>query len=179
MNRYAAMFVTRLDSAENIASELILLQRYFYDAKNMIEMDRGSALKIFYDQWGYSKLVAETPNEIGVKHIKYPDNKGYKAAAYKQTGSGFCLTYFRRFGHTIPIKRMIEEAFLWGRGKNLDCIDAMISCELYHNNIIAKETKTVKKNVEITYMAFDANGNWKEFKINAAEDQSQLEYFNQ
>lgn len=178
--KYVAMFVGRLNDPQVIAENVINGQLYYNRAKNMLEMDRGSALKIFYDQWGYSDLLANTPSELGIKYSKLPNNKGYKALAFGHAANGYVLNYLRKYPSHIFIKRIIEEAYQWGTGKNLDCLDAMRGCELYDNNLIAAEIKNSKKSiVAIEYQGFDENGQLKWFTINTTEDQSQLGYFSE
>lgn len=156
LNRYEAFYVARLDDPEVVERETTLGQRYYNNCLNMMEMDRGDSMRITMKKNGNLEMLADSPYAIGVKFTNIPDRKGYKAKAFMDVGGGYVLNYLRNHWDKIFFRRIIDEAFRWGTGANLDVLDAVKSTEIYHRNMIEKETKNQKTtNKTITFFAVE------------------------
>lgn len=166
---YVAYYSRRLDDAATLLKETIAGQVAYNNCLNMMEMDKGAAFLSLYEEWGKLNMAADSPFSIqGVKFTRLAKNKGFKSLAFGDIGDDYVLSYYKEHYDKIWFQRQIDEAFLWGTGKNCDLRDAMRACEIYHKNQLIKEGKNKKKNVEIGYFAF-INGvkQWVTFKANA------------
>ena len=156
LERYDAFYVGRLDDPETVENELSAGLRYYNNATNMIEIEMGGTIVNMHKKNGNIDLVADSPHLLGVKFTHLPYNKGFKKKAFGETGAGYVLSYFRKHWDKIWYKRIIDEAFKWGTGANLDIIDAMSATEIHHNNYNEKNKKYKENpNEVITFYAIE------------------------
>lgn len=152
LQRYDAFYIARLDDPETVHREVSMGQIYYNNAPNMLEMEQGGTIMNEYKKSSQMHLLADSPHAIGIKFTHLPNNKGFKAKALKDTGGGYVLGYFRNHHDKIFFKPIIEQAFKWGTGANLDIMDAMSATEIYDKNIHETEVRNKKpKNKEVTY----------------------------
>ncbi len=171
-NRYVAFYKERALDPDIIMRNNILLQDYYGRAKVMIEVNRGGVILDQYKSQNRLDLLAPKPSLLGKSF--YSGDKGFGWYKNDHTGeraNAYIIDYFRKYYDSVYFIEMIEEAKNY-LADNTDIVDAMVSCEIYHRQIIEKGKRdvgpeTVTKKIPMIEMVDGkAVRVWKEVKLN-------------
>lgn len=146
-NRYVAFYKERALDPDIIMRNNILLQDYYGHAKVMIEVNRGGVIVDSYKNHNRLDLLAPRPTLLGKTFISGERSYGwYKNDHTGERANAYIIDYFRKFYEGVYFIEIIEEAKNY-LADNTDIVDAMVSCEIYHRQIIEKskrETNTAE-----------------------------------
>ena len=138
LNRYVALYAERDSDPEYIVEKMIMLQRYYNDAKAMLEVNRGGVVLEKYKNMGYMNLLAKKPMVLFKGNMKKDGSYGYyKNDHTTERGNYYIVDYLSHYAEEIYFLDIIDEAKNY-LVDNTDYIDAMIACEILHRNIIER-----------------------------------------
>lgn len=157
-NQYVGFHISRTQDPDPICAEFISLQEMYNNAQVMAEMDAGATIYSIYKQWGRIDLFAKSPFNTGIKFTQTIDDRGYKSKAFLNKNAALLLNYFRNFCDLIWFERVFDEAVKWGTDANLDVLDSMGACELYHDSYRIKQNKSKKGDNTIIRIPTIING---------------------
>ena len=170
-NRYVAFYKERALDPDIIMHNNILLQDYYGKAKVMIEVNRGGVILDHYKQRNRLDLLAPRPSLLGKVFISGERSFGwYKNDHTGERANSYIIDYFRKYWDSVYFMDIIEEAKLY-LVDNTDIIDAMVSAEIYHRQIIEKGKRDtgpeleVKKIPVIEMIDGRAIRVWKEIRV--------------
>lgn len=140
-NAYVAYLKERALDPHSIVRKSSMLQEWYFNAKMMVEKNRGGVLINTYKDYGLTHLLAPKPTVLG-KGFKPSDgdfgfHKGEEAA---ERINAYLIEYFRKYGHNMWFQEVIEETYKY-LVENTDLLDGIGACELYHKAIIEKYKK--------------------------------------
>lgn len=170
-NRYVAFYKERSLDPDIITRNNILLQDYYGKAKVMVEVNRGGVILDHYKIQNRLDLLAPRPSLLGKAF-----NSGERAFGwYKNDHTGeranaYIIDYFRKYYDSVYFLDIIEEAKNY-LADNTDIVDAMVSCEIFHRQVIEKGKRDVgpemvaKKIPMIEMINGKATRVWKEIKM--------------
>jgi hypothetical protein len=170
-NRYVAFYKERALDPDIIMRNNILLQDYYGRAKVMIEVNRGGVILDQYKTLNRIDLLAHRPTLLGKSFTSGDRSFGwYKNDHTGERANSYIIDYFRKFYEGIYFIEIIEEAKNY-LAENTDIVDAMVSCEIFHRQIIEKGKRDAgpelmtKKIPMITMVEGKAVRVWREVKI--------------
>jgi hypothetical protein len=170
-NKYVAYYKERDANPDLIMSNNINLQDYFNKAKVMIEVNRGGVILDTYRTSGRQDLLAPSPRNLGKTFFSKERNWGwYKNDHTAERANAYLIEYLRKNFESVYFKEMIDEAKVY-IVENTDILDAVVSCEIYHKDLMEKlkkkedEKPMVKKIPMIEYINGRAVRVWKEVRI--------------
>lgn len=172
-NEYVAFYYERDSDPDQIINNMVLLQEYYNNAIAMLEINRGGVVLEKYKQLNRLKLLAKKPINLGKGFHKKEDMFGYyKSDQTSERGNKYLVDYLNHYTDLIWFQEIIEEAKNY-LVENTDIVDAMVACEILHQNIIERHkqneaaVKPSKKTIPVLELR---NGRyvrvWKEVKIN-------------
>jgi hypothetical protein len=82
---------------------------------------------------------------------------GWQKAANAPYAYGYAEEYFRLHMEDIHIMRFLEEMKVWKK-QNHDCLDALVSCEVYHKDIESKLKEETDKEQKVQVVSKIVNG---------------------
>ncbi len=170
-NVYVAYYKYRSSNPDQIVMDSILLQKFYNDAKTMLEINRGDVIKQKYIDMEERSLLANRPQNLG---IKFTDNRT-KIGVYKngKTAPRFYeayQNYLQKYCEEIWFDEILEEATVFLQ-QNTDIADAMCCCELYDKSEVKKsETKYQQPEYrEMRVFGKDSSGktvvNWVKVRV--------------
>lgn len=173
-NRYVAYYKERAIDPDIIMDNNIRLQDCYGGAKVMVEANRGGVIIDQYKQRGRQDLLARRPNLLG-KTFAATINDAMAWGWHKndhtaERANSYIIDYLRKNWDQIYFQEIIDEAKNY-LVDNTDLLDAVISCEIYHKNLVEKSKKaapveTVKKMIPmIEYVNGKAVKVWKEVRL--------------
>ena len=119
----------------------MMLQDYYGKAKVNIEVNRGGVILDQYKQHNRLDLLATRQTLLGKAFNSGDRTFGwYKSDATTERGNSYIIDYLRKFWDCIFFTEIIEEAKNY-LADNTDIIDAMVSCEIFHKQIIEKKKR--------------------------------------
>jgi hypothetical protein len=140
-DRYVAIYKERALDPDIIMKNTMLLQDYYGKAKVNIEVNRGGVILDQYKQHNRLELLATRQTLLGKAFNTGDRTFGwYKSEATTERGNSYIIDYLRKFWDCIFFTEIIEEAKNY-LADNTDIIDAMVSCEIYHKQIIEKKKR--------------------------------------
>jgi hypothetical protein len=149
----------------------ILMQDYFGKCKSMLEINRGGVILDQYKQLNRLDLLAYRPTLLGKSFNSGDRTFGwYKSDATAERANAYLIDYFRKFWDQIYFLEIIEEAKNY-LADNTDIVDAIVSCEILHRQLIERSKRDqgpelVAKKIPIMEMI---NGKatrvWREVKL--------------
>lgn len=170
-NRYVAFYKERALDPDIIMHNNILLQDYYGKAKVMIEVNRGGVILDHYKQRNRLDLLAPRPSLLGKVFISGERTFGwYKNDHTGERANSYIIDYFRKYWDSVYFMDIIEEAKLY-LVDNTDIIDAMVSAEIYHRQIIEKGKRDTGPELEVKKIPFiemvdgRAIRVWKEIRV--------------
>ncbi len=141
-NIYVAWMSDRDSDPDNIVDEQILLQEWYHNAESMLEINRGGVTKEKYKNRNKLHLLAKKPMLIGKGFMKGEDSYGYyKNDFTAERGNTYWLEYLRAHMNDIYFLELLEQAKNWPV-ENTDFVDAVISCEIGHRQVILKAKRS-------------------------------------
>ena len=139
--RYVAIYKERALDPDVIMHNTILMQDYFGKAKVNIEVNRGGVILDQYRQLNRQDLLAYRPTLLGKAFNAGDRTYGwYKGDETGQRGNALIIDYLRKFWMEIYFQEIIDEAKNY-LVDNTDIIDAMVSCEIQHKQILEKNKR--------------------------------------
>ncbi len=170
-NRYVAFYKERALDPDIIMHNNILLQDYYGKAKVMIEVNRGGVILDHYKQRNRLDLLAPRPSLLGKVFISGERTFGwYKNDHTGERANSYIIDYFRKYWDSVYFMDIIEEAKLY-LVDNTDIVDAMVSAEIYHRQIIEKGKRDTGPELEVKKITFiemvdgRAVRVWKEIRV--------------
>jgi hypothetical protein len=170
-NRYVAFYKERALDPDIIMHNNILLQDYYGKAKVMIEVNRGGVILDHYKQRNRLDLLAPRPSLLGKVFISGERTFGwYKNDHTGERANSYIIDYFRKYWDSVYFMDIIEEAKLY-LVDNTDIVDAMVSAEIYHRQIIEKGKRDTGPELEVKKIPFiemvdgRAVRVWKEIRV--------------
>ena len=137
-NKYVAFYKERAIDPDIIVHNSILLQDYYGKAKVMIEINRGGVIIDQYKHRNRMDLIAPRPGHLGKVFNSGDRAYGwYKNDYTGERGNSYLIDYLRKAWDLVYFMDVIDEAKVY-LVDNTDIIDAMISAEIYHMQIIEK-----------------------------------------
>lgn len=138
-NEYIAFYKFKSSQVEVIAEDMIFLQEYYNNAVAMLEINRGGEIKEKYRDFGKYHLLANRPQNLGVKFVDKRIKKGYfknvKTAPRLYTNfvkylseGGIEQTWFIEFLNDYRV-------FLQ---QNTDIADSVCMCEIFDKSEVKK-----------------------------------------
>jgi hypothetical protein len=110
---------------------MILLARYYNDAKIMVERNRGGMIIDKIKQQGYTQLLAHQPKWMGGSSYDKRARYGwYKDSVSSQAAYAELISYITKYSDRIYVKRLVDELkkFIVD---NTDLADAWVSFLIY------------------------------------------------
>jgi hypothetical protein len=170
-NRYVAIYKERALDPDIIMHNNILLQDYYGKAKVMIEVNRGGVILDHYKQRNRLDLLAQRPSLLGKVFISGERSFGwYKNDHTGERANSYIIDYLRKYWDSVYFMEIIEEAKLY-LVDNTDIVDAMVSAEIYHRQIIEKGKRDTGPELEVKKIPFiemvdgRAVRVWKEIRV--------------
>lgn len=170
-DRYVAIYKERALDPDIIMKNTMLLQDYYGKAKVNIEVNRGGVILDQYKQHNRLDLLATRQTLLGKAFNSGDRTFGwYKSDATTERGNSYIIDYLRKFWDCIFFNEIIEEAKNY-LADNTDIIDAMVSCEIFHKQILEKKKRDrgpelmTKKIPMIQMLNGRAVKTWVEVKI--------------
>lgn len=170
-NRYVAIYKERALDPDIIMHNNILLQDYYGKAKVMIEVNRGGVILDHYKQRNRLDLLAPRPSLLGKVFISGERSFGwYKNDHTGERANSYIIDYLRKYWDSVYFMEIIEEAKLY-LVDNTDIVDAMVSAEIYHRQIIEKGKRDTGPELEVKKIPFiemvdgRAVRVWKEIRV--------------
>ena len=140
-DRYVAIYKERALDPDIIMKNPMLLQDYYGKAKVNIEVNRGGVILDQYKQHNRLDLLATRQTLLGKAFNSGDRTFGwYKSDATTERGNSYIIDYLRKFWDCIFFTEIIEEAKNY-LADNTDIIDAMVSCEIFHKQILEKKKR--------------------------------------
>ena len=143
-NTYIAFYRKRSLNSSQIIGDVMMLQQYYYNCKTMIEMNHGGVAESIYKREGRLDLLAKRPDYLGIDFVnKKEDVYGWwKNVHTAPRAYDYLFEYLLENTNKIFFKELLSEIpdFIT---YNTDLLDAMVSCELYHKNLIILEQKQI------------------------------------
>jgi len=170
-NRYVAIYKERALDPDIIMHNNILLQDYYGKAKVMIEVNRGGVILDHYKQRNRLDLLAQRPSLLGKVFVSGERSFGwYKNDHTGERANSYIIDYLRKYWDSVYFMEIIEEAKLY-LVDNTDIVDAMVSAEIYHRQIIEKGKRDTGPELEVKKIPFiemvdgRAVRVWKEIRV--------------
>lgn len=169
MHKFVCFYEDRQEVPDRVFETTIILQKLYFDAPCMLEMEMGGVIYQKYIECNMKHLLAASPTSAGVKFAKTEKNKGYRAGVHGGFANGLLLTYLENHIEDIFFIDALREVKQMGSpaDPNLDHKDAMRACLLYEHNWREKEKKNEKhKNVAVIHWAINPDTNeWQEYEF--------------
>jgi hypothetical protein len=143
-NAYVAILSERAIDPHLIVRKSSMLQKWYFNAKAMVEKNRGGVLINTYKDYGLTHLLAPKPTVLG-KGFKPKDGEFgfHKGEESGERINAALIEYFRKYSDEVWFMEVIQEAYKY-LVDNTDIIDAMGAAELYHKAIVTKFKKKVE-----------------------------------
>jgi hypothetical protein len=159
-NTYVAFYERRELDIERVINDMILFQDYYNQAKTMMENNVFGAIKQAYRDKGRLDLLAKQPNALGINYASKKENYGYyKNGQTAERGVQLLVKYLLKHYDKIYFKEIIDQCgdFMV---KNTDLLDAIVSCEFYHEDLNIKGEKKLQQPEfrEISVIERDGSG---------------------
>lgn len=135
---YVHYFTVRSLDEKFVITECIKAQRFFNNAKTLLEMNKGGVALKTYRDFGRLDLLAKRPNALGIKFSgkdAYGWWKGGGMNPATQRGVEMVVNYLNHHIEQIYFRRILDEVARFPHG-NTDLLDAIMSCEMQDQNII-------------------------------------------
>jgi hypothetical protein len=144
--KLVAYHAERTHDADIAAQKMIMLSRYYNDAKIMIERNRGGMIIDKIKQQGYTHLLANQPKWMGASGYDKRARYGwYKDSVSSQAAYAELITYITKYSDQIFIKRLVDELkrFIVD---NTDLADAWVSFLIYAREYHERISKKIETN---------------------------------
>ena len=158
--KLVAYHAERTHDADIAAQKMIMLSRYYNDAKVMVERNRGGMIIDKIKQQGYTHLLAQQPRWLGgTGYDKRARYGWYKDSVTSQAAYAELISYITKYSDRIYVKRLVDELkkFIVD---NTDLADAWVSFLIYareYHERISKKIDTSLRPVD-TYVVTIKNG---------------------
>ena len=132
---YVAVYQRRILHPDTVFDDMYGAQVMYNGAKNMIERNRADVFIDMYrtrEKWDF---LADQPTFWGAKAYKRTAKKGwYKGTDNTEIAYNTFFEYFRRSMDKVWFEEIIDSlpSFVI---QNTDILDAIVSCEIYHEQI--------------------------------------------
>jgi hypothetical protein len=145
--KLVAYHTERTHDADLAAQNMILLSRYYNNAKIMVERNRGGMLIDKIKTQGYTHLLANQPRWLGAYAFDKRARYGwYKDGVSSQAAYAELITFITRHSDSIYVKRLVDELkkFIV---ENTDLADAWVSFLIYAREYHERISKSIETNV--------------------------------
>jgi hypothetical protein len=135
-NTYVAVYQRRNLNPDTVFTDVFGAQMIYNGCKNMLERNRSDMLIDRYRAHGKWDYLADQPTFWTKKAYKVQAKKGwYKGTDNTEIAYGKFFDYLRDNMDRIMFKEEIIDKLPVFILENTDVLDAMVSCELYHEQI--------------------------------------------
>jgi hypothetical protein len=141
--KLVAYHAERTHDADIAAQKMILLARYYNDAKIMVERNRGGMIIDKIKQQGYTQLLAQQPKWMGGSSYDKRARYGwYKDSVSSQAAYAELISYITKYSDRIYVKRLVDELkkFIVD---NTDLADAWVSFLIYAREYHERTAKKI------------------------------------
>lgn len=173
-----AFYSERNLNADLVIHNCILLQRFYNNAKTMMERNVGGVAVEKYKDYEATNLLSKKPTSLGIKYTDKRTSYGYfKNDKTSALGNSLLIKYIITYGHNIWFIELLDQLEVYLK-ENTDFLDAFIACLIGLEDKIKKEVKAIPKvqYKEVPMIIRDENGRtqmvWKRINI-AAQDKTQ------
>ncbi len=159
-NTIVGYYLKRSLDTDAVKAEILSGQRYYNDAKMMLERNKGTVISQAYKNDGDYSMLASQPSIFGLKEYKKKERKGFH-----KDGSNVDMlynTYFKALRNGIEniwFDEILEDLPKFTL-KNCDLLDAHVAVEVYDEDLKSQskyqERKTVKR--QYKYVDYDERG---------------------